>query len=270
MQLTTMQDVGGCRAIVNTLEQANALAEWYKTSAAELGQFEYFANSKYDYIAHPKEDGYRSIHVIARSKSQEPNIQSRRIEIQIRTRLQHQWATAVETVDFFAKQKIKSGGGNPKWRRFFALTGSMFAGKERCPLIPNTPGTLQEIVDECFDLWHDLNVLQLLRSWSAAMKLMEYPESEAFPPNSMCLVELDVRAKTTNINTFRSDQVDEAKANYTAKEKEIGADPMRSVVLVSADSMAELKAAYPSYYGDTEAFLEAVVFLLSIKQKPLR
>jgi hypothetical protein len=33
------------------------------------------------------------------------------------------------------------------------------------------------------------------------------------------------------------------------------------------DSLADLKAAYPSYYGDTEAFLLEVTLLLSPKRK---
>src|SRR5690606_39699271 len=46
------------------------------------------------------------------------------IEIQIRTRLQHAWATAVETVDVMKGTDLKSGGGTPDWREFFALAAS--------------------------------------------------------------------------------------------------------------------------------------------------
>jgi hypothetical protein len=270
MQLSTMQDIGGCRAILETIEQVNSLVNCYKSAAKEPQEYEYTVSPKHDYIAHPKEDGYRSIHVIARSKLRSAaNVQSRRIEIQIRTRLQHQWATAVETVDLFTKQTIKTGGGLAKWKRFFVLTGSMFAAKEGCPLVLNTPSTLPETVNECFDLWHELSVLQLLRSWSAAMKSMENPESNALSANAMSLVELDVKAKTTTVKSFGPDQLSEAQDSYGAREKEIGADPQRSVVLVSADSLAELREAYPSYYGDTEAFLQAVALRLSLKGESL-
>jgi hypothetical protein len=265
MQLTTMQDIGGCRAIVESIEQVNALKEYYK-SKAETGVE---GLREYDYIKNPKEDGYRSSHLVVRFKSNRSNAPNRRIEIQIRTRLQHQWATAVETVDFFTKQTIKLGGGHAKWKRFFALVGSIFAAKESCSLVPNTPNTLVGIVQETFDLWHELKVLSLLRSWSEAMIMMDYPQPNTLPPNSMCLVELDVSARTTTINPFRPDQLQEAQASYAAKEKEIGDDPNRSAVLVSVDSLADLKEAYPSYYGDTEAFLKAVAFVLSLKGKAL-
>ena len=41
------------------------------------------------------------------------------VEIQIRSKLQHLWATAVETVDFFTSQTIKSNQGQKEWVTFF-------------------------------------------------------------------------------------------------------------------------------------------------------
>jgi len=40
------------------------------------------------------------------------------IEIQIRSKLQHIWATAVETVGFFTGQAIKSNEGEKEWNDF--------------------------------------------------------------------------------------------------------------------------------------------------------
>ncbi|MBU6438396.1 MAG: hypothetical protein KGQ77_12790, partial [Betaproteobacteria bacterium] len=60
---------------------------------------------------------------------------NQKIEVQLRTRLQHAWATAVEIVDAFTGQALKSGlklnSGDPKWRRFFALMSSVIAIREK-------------------------------------------------------------------------------------------------------------------------------------------
>ena len=48
-----------------------------------------------------------------------------RIEIQIRSRLQHAWATAVETVDAFSGTSLKTTGGSGSektdWGRFYCF-----------------------------------------------------------------------------------------------------------------------------------------------------
>jgi hypothetical protein len=63
-----------------------------------------------------------------------------RIEMQLRSRLQHAWATAVETVGTFLRQALKSSQGEGAWLKFFALMGSALARREHTPLVPGTPG----------------------------------------------------------------------------------------------------------------------------------
>ena len=66
---------------------------------------------KYDYIAHPKSDGYRGVHYVYKYRSgstPKAEFNSLRIEVQLRSRLQHAWATAVETVSTFTGQALKS------------------------------------------------------------------------------------------------------------------------------------------------------------------
>ena len=59
-----------------------------------------------------------------------------RIELQIRTKLQHIWATAVESMGTFLGQALKSRQGDQEWLDFFAATSSAFAYKEGCVPIP--------------------------------------------------------------------------------------------------------------------------------------
>lgn len=52
-----------------------------------------------DYISTPKESGYRSLHLKYKNKNKyRPDYDGLQIEIQLRTKLQHIWATAVETM----------------------------------------------------------------------------------------------------------------------------------------------------------------------------
>src|SRR5690606_21046694 len=94
------------------------------------------------------------------------------IEIQIRTRLQHAWATAVETVDVMKGTDLKSGGGTPDWREFFALAASAIAIQEHQPPVPGTPSTLEEIRQSLKELNARLRALPLLRKYALTARMI--------------------------------------------------------------------------------------------------
>ena len=134
MQLTTMQDIGGVRAILNEVNDVYKLAGEYKNKS----RFKHELVKEYDYIANPRdEDGYRSLHLIYKYRNtQHPGYDGLRLELQIRTRLQHTWATAVETMDTLLGQALKYRQGDQEWQDFFAITSSAFAYMEDCHPIP--------------------------------------------------------------------------------------------------------------------------------------
>ena len=79
-----------------------------------------------NYILEPKEDGYRSIHQIFKYQGKkEKRLEGYQIELQIRTKLQHQWATSVEIIDSIKQQSLKTGGGDIYYREFFKLSSKL-------------------------------------------------------------------------------------------------------------------------------------------------
>lgn len=120
MQLSRMQDIGGCRAVVDSVSQARKVRDAY----ARRGLKHSLVNQK-DYIAEPKESGYRGIHLVYRYRSDRADTYNGLLlEVQLRTGLQHAWATAVETVGTFLEQSLKSSQGSEQWLRFFSVVGS--------------------------------------------------------------------------------------------------------------------------------------------------
>lgn len=86
-----------------------------------------------DYVAHPATGGYRGLHLVYTYRSQgedDRNIDGLRIELQIRSKAQHVWATAVEIVGTFRGESLKSGEGDPEWLEFFRLAGEAAAMSE--------------------------------------------------------------------------------------------------------------------------------------------
>jgi hypothetical protein len=253
MKLSQMQDLGGCRAILSNVSAVEQLYDLYRGST---GLFESEGALKcYDYIRTPKADGYRGVHVVgryaARIKTNEP-WNGHRIEIQLRSQLQHAFATAVETVTTFTKLPLKFGAGPAEWRRFFSLVGSVFAVREGTTLVPGTPTAYSELINELREVTRTLRVRQRLRGWTVALR--QLPKRNMTDAKWLLLV-LDVSANTIKVTGY-SDRHKAVDA-VAAIEKSAQAAQL-DAVLVWVRSVRDLRSAYPNYYADTSAFLDAL------------
>ncbi len=260
MKLTQMQDIGGCRAIVENIRRVKRLIKSYQRSTAKNPTRGHVLQKINDYIAEPKEDGYRSYHLVYRYRSvarKHKIYNDLKIEIQLRSRLQHAWATAVETVGTFSGQPLKSGGGEQEWRRFFALMGSAIALREKCPMVPGIPSGKDEIVRELRELKSRLNVEAVLKGWSTSLEIVK---SKSVPNAVAYLLEIDPVAYKVKYHGFTKEDVDQASQLYLEREKEIAANPVpgAQVVLASVTSLQALRIAFPNYYLDTRVFIEAM------------
>jgi hypothetical protein len=170
MKLSQMQDLGGCRAILPDVPSVDTLYGMYR---GDEPLYETETSLKcYDYIRHPKEDGYRGIHIVGRyqARTESRDLWNRhRIEIQLRSRLQHAFATTVETVTTFTREPLKFGAGPAEWRRFFALMGSALALREATPLVSGTPTNDKAIIMELREVTRALKVRQRLQGWTDAV-----------------------------------------------------------------------------------------------------
>ncbi len=137
--LHQLQDLGGCRFILPTI------ADVHKLTAILKAQLPHTLRSEKNYIAEPKSDGYRSQHMMYTyiGRKGRAIYDGRRIELQIRTRLQHSWATTVEAVGLFRGEQLKNHQGSDHWLRLFELMSGEFAQVERCAVPTTVPGEVQ-------------------------------------------------------------------------------------------------------------------------------
>ncbi|OGP63355.1 MAG: hypothetical protein A2170_02735 [Deltaproteobacteria bacterium RBG_13_53_10] len=252
MKLSQMQDLGGCRAIVSQIGDVDRLYELYRESPELFGEGALKCD---DYIRKPKSDGYRGIHVIGRFEGHAKNTEAwngQRIEIQLRSQLQHAFATSVETVTTFTREPLKFGAGPEEWRRFFSLVGSAFASRENTPLVAGMPLEKNEILRELSELTKSLRVRQRLQGWTSAMTKLR---SRNIRKAKWLLLVLNVPRNTISIIGY----VDRAKAREELSkiEKASRASEL-DAVLVWVGSISYLRRAYPNYFADTKAFLEAL------------
>ncbi|MFH1972470.1 MAG: RelA/SpoT domain-containing protein [archaeon] len=253
MKLTQMQDIAGCRAVMTDVELAKKLYQDYYSN----GTLKHKKVNEKDYITYPKEDGYRSIHLIYRYNSDKEKrkiYNGLLIEVQIRSRLQHIWATAVETVDFFTGQAIKSNEGEEEWKEFFKLVSSAFARLENCPQVPNTPSNEKELYLLIKEKEKKLNVRTKMVGWAKSIKFFDDLKSKKNV--HFFLLELDTIQEKLVITSYSKRQEEKALDDYAKAEKRIYGKKEYDVVLVGADTTADLKKAYPNYFLDTKEFIK--------------
>nr|WP_245196790.1 RelA/SpoT domain-containing protein [Labrys sp. LIt4] len=248
VKLHQFQDIGGCRVIVNTMQDIDVIVN--KLKAHSRHQYRKDSN----YIGSPKADGYRCHHLMFNfvGRGDADIFTGRRIEIQVRTRLQHAWATAVEGVGMFRGEYLKGSVGHDGWLELFRLASEEFATIEGAPYQNSGLSTLQrrKRLRELDSELQALNTLNNIRSaveWtSVAIKAGDRPD--------YYLITFDNLDKTVSVSPYFGPKealksYGEAEANDNAAGSELN-----NVVLVQADKIEYLQEAYPNYFGDTKLF----------------
>ena len=247
MSLWMMQDLGGCRFIVPTLDDVYSYAEKYDSSRKR-----HIFKEKYDYIANPKPSGYRSLHMVYEYHSDKSDTYNKNmlVEIQYRTHLQHVWATALETMGLFTKQALKAGQGDEHIKRFFVLVSSLFAIREGCTVVPGTVADEAELISEIEQINDKYHVLETLNAIRIAA---QHEDDVVRDKKGYYLLILNYNTHRLQIKTYLPSQFDEAETTYTQIEKDRHESNI-DAVLVRAKSFRELKAAYPNYFTDIGEF----------------
>jgi hypothetical protein len=175
-----------------------------------------------------------------------------RFELQIRTEMQHIWATAVEAVGLLTGQALKSNIGSKDWRSLFALTSSEMALREGLPPIRSLPVRESERVREIRELTEKLRAVETLKVAQAAIGFAADDPVVGGWGAGYFLVSYDYRRGTVQIRPFDLTASKKAYLAYAEAEK----DQSQDTVLVSVDSIVALQQAYPNYFLNTQDFLK--------------
>lgn len=255
MKLTQMQDLGGCRAIVENLAAVQLLVSIYEES-----KHKHKLNHKDDYIDSPQASGYRGVHLVYKYFSdRNETYNGLKIEVQIRSKLQHAWATAVETVGTFIRQALKSSQGQGEWLRFFALMGSAIAVIEQTALVPGTPEDRSELFEEIRELAQRLDVANRLHAYGDALRTI----TTVLPGAHYYLLVLDPVSNEVRITSYRQSDQQKATDAYLDVERSIHEGSAADAVLVSVESLDALRRAYPNYFLDTHVFIDTLKEVLT-------
>jgi len=261
MDLARMQDIGGCRAIVRTTRDVARLVKLFKDSRMRHELYD-----EDDYIRYPRQSGYQAVHLKYKYESDHyPKHCGLSIEVQLRSQIQHTWATAVEIVGLFTDQALKSSLGNRDWLRFFTLMGAVISRLEKGNPVPTTPADLLDELRECA---HRLSALTLLRSYGTAVRVT-LPQAQK-TGHPYFLLTVDANTKHLQWLSFSREQTKQAADAYLSAEREIEGKTGMQAVLVSVERIKTLRRAYPNYFLDTSAFERLVSDALQSSAKLAR
>lgn len=251
MGLGGLQDIGGARFV---FEDVKSLIKAQQViSAASFNHF-VLDRHPYDYVATPKESGYRSIHFAYKYISEDSDYDGLRVELQIRTRLQHDWAMAVETAELISKSPLKASLGDTNWLAFFKLASAMFAKKEGMPVADTFANyTERDFCLEYAELEKNNKFLDRLQALVHAVKTTEQHSLKI--GYAVLFIQFD--EKRVQLRYYHADALEEATKYYSEVEKSIN-ESNSAVVLVSVSDMKELKEAYPSYFLNASEFVQSL------------
>ena len=256
MKLSRMQDIGGCRAVVDSVEEVEEL-----NVAHVISRMKHRLVRRKNYIGHPKPSGYRGIHLVYKYRSdRNDTYNGLLIEVQLRSKLQHAWATAVETASAFLGQALKSSEGEVDWLRFFALASSVFALREGSPTVPDTPSAEAGLDEELRDYGSRLGVVERMHQYRALIH--QIPGWESDMGGHYFLLVRRPDEGTTYISAYSKRDFHQATEEYSASEASAAHIPGADAVLVSVNSIRALQRAYPNYWLDTNVFLSELLPIL--------
>lgn len=214
---------------------------------------DYYVNGKsphklhrvYDYIEEPKRSGYRGSHLIFKFHGEgDASIYNRQfVEVQVRTELQHAWATAVEAVGLVRREHLKGGEGDARWLRFFQLVAADMASSEGRPLVPGVSDDPAVRREELKSIDSELSAIKSLESFNEAIQFAD----EHFTKHARYYI-IQYNWDTKVVSVRPSGHVQRGTDAYDVDTNS------SDVVLVEIDDVKQLREAYPNYYLDVSIF----------------
>ncbi|MCC4787410.1 RelA/SpoT domain-containing protein [Vibrio splendidus] len=245
IDLRRMQDIGGCRVIVQTkseLEKLNASLDTSRTV---------HESRTYSHLGAAKDSGYRGIHRCYKtySKKSEHAWKGFNIELQLRTKLQHVWATGVEIIDVVENESIKTNPtqASKKWKRLLVIFSEFLAGKDG--FIEMDDATSEALRVELFLLAQELHAVEKLNSFNRALDVKEI--SARAKEQGFTLLRYDLRTGDGSASFFPQTREQDAMAKYA----ELEAVPDQDVILIAGRDIKKIEKAYPNYLGDSSTFV---------------
>jgi putative GTP pyrophosphokinase len=250
MKLSRMHDVAGCRVVFQTIEE---LTEFRRKMHNTRAKHRLISDGdKYNYIAAPKNSGYRSIHDVYEYASYSPTGEAwngLKIEVQYRTEAQHSWSTAVEAFDMALSSRAKFSQANQEILRWFRVTSEIIARgiESRFGALPHMNN--EELLCEYAESEQQSRVFDTLKSISPSVRDDQFKEGKFILIYHYSKGELP----QTPLEIVPYGTWSEGVNKYFQLEEQHAGSA--DVVLVRSNSIITVRNAFRNYFLDVSGFI---------------
>ena len=249
MQLSRMDDVAGCRLIFKSIAELRH----FRDTLHKRSRFNHKLKNgldKYDYIAHPKDSGYRGIHDVYEYDVKSISGRGRKgllIELQYRTFNQHAWATTVELVGILTSDQPKFDRGSAEIKLMLRLASEIVARafEDTRSSLPDLSN--RDVVEQFTTLDGKLNLMKMLRNLNSSHQSLTEKKD-------MILIFGDTdREELMEVRSYPSMTVALRALFNLEKER-----PETDIVLVRSERPEDVREAFRNYFSDARQFIDLV------------
>lgn len=246
VRLTQLQDIGGCRIIVDNNDDVDQLVEFIKGKVSTQNAFEISRIT--DYRDRGRDDtGYRSVHLILKRSG-------RALELQIRSRIQHYWAESIERTSVIYGYHLKEKEGDPAVIGYFKTLSDVFYelenGRE-----PNSQNklTLDKLRVRAEALISASDKNRVFDSYvnEDIVKTLSETEGHGQSLNNWIIVFDWNSGAFVTWDTVDRDP-SEAIKKYVSYERQFTADANYEVVMIGSSDVASVRKTHSHYFGIDE------------------
>lgn len=253
IDLCKMQDIGGCRLVFENIFDLKNFFK--KINHKDITWFTFRRCNDYlnRLVGHwPKEDWYRGIHIIYEYSWKLDEFCGLQIELQLRTKLQHYWATAVEIIDLMNESKLKFWAWEEIFKRFFKRSSILFENLEGIKTSNRNKAKIKikEILSG-----EGQHILKNLENRIISYDFVRWYERERRRKTIQwdMILEITRWDDWIHVKPIHNEPSEKLKDIYLELEKETYWDINKDIVYLSSN---EIENAYPNYVGDASKFLE--------------
>jgi ppGpp synthetase/RelA/SpoT-type nucleotidyltranferase len=242
-RLTQLQDIGGCRIIVNSNRDVDDLVEFIKNQMALDSNFA--VQRVTDYRDRGRDiTGYRSVHLILM-------FGERVLELQIRSRIQHYWAESIERTSVIYGHHLKEQEGDIAVINYFRELSDVFYEIEsgRSPSIAAKISLdrlrvqAQEIIEKSdknriFDSFVNEDIVKTLTSTQGGSESLN---------NWIIVFDWNTGAFLTWESVGR--EPSEAIKKYIYYENQFTSAENYEVVMIGSSDIATVRQTHSHYFG---------------------
>ncbi len=243
VRLTQLQDIGGCRIIVDHNHDVDKLLLYLKQEISNQTGFKISRTT--DYRAKGRDNtGYRALHVILERDG-------RKLELQIRSRIQHYWSESIERTSVIYGYHLKEEEGDPVVLSYFKTLSNMFyemeSGREPSRQQKVTLDTLR-IEAESIIAKHDKNRASDSYVNEDVIKTLVAKEGNTKTlQNWLIVFDWNIGNFVTWDSVGRDSE--EAIKKYVSYEKQFTTEANYEVVMIGSSDISSVRKTHSHYFG---------------------